>query len=257
MKKSNYKIFDCFIMLFGLFLIGYYLLNIPMTGIFSFSIIFFITGIIFIGYGCLEFYLKEHLFARLPRIWRRIILSFFTIGLLCFSIVEGAIIYYGEQEHIEDSDVVIVLGAGLMQDRISTTLRYRLDKAIEYHQAYPHVPIVVSGGQGDDETRSEAEAMKEYLVKQGIDEHLIYMENQSRDTYENFLYTHQLLEKENITAHKVTVITNKFHMMRAMYLGEYIGFDINPLSAQNYQPHSFHNYVREFFAVMKTAISYH
>ena len=47
-------------------------------------------------------------------------------------------------------------------------LRRRLDTAYEYLSLHENVKAVVSGGQGEDESISEAECMKDYLVSKGI-----------------------------------------------------------------------------------------
>lgn len=255
--KKIHKILDYILLGTGIFFVLYYLINIPISGIFTFHIIFLMGGALLILYSVIEFYRKQNIFLLLPKTIRNIILSILSVGILCFISMESIIISYGFQENYEESDVVIVLGAGLMEDRISTTLSYRLDKAIDYHEKYPKVPIIVSGGQGRDELRSEAEAMKEYLIAQGVEESLILMEDQAENTYENFQYSYELIKEQNINAQKITVITNRFHMFRSVYIGNKFTYEINALAAKDYLPLSLQTYVREFFAVIKAFIWYH
>ena len=56
---------------------------------------------------------------------------------------------------------------------------------------YPDLKIVVSGGQGEGENITEATAMRNFLVDNGVDSSLIIMEDKSTNTYENFLYSKQ------------------------------------------------------------------
>lgn len=256
MKKKNTKIFDYLLIFIGFTLIIYYLINLSTSGPFTFIFAFFICGLFMISYAAIELYKQVNVCSFLPRFVKRTIYILMIIGCIFFGILEGAIIYYGEQSTLKESDALIVLGAGLMQDRVSTTLRYRLDKALLYHKQFPNVPIIVSGGQGYGEKRSEAEAMKEYLIEGGIDEDIIYMEALSTNTYENFKFSDELMNKEKITAVTVTVITNKFHMMRATYIAEKFGFHVFPLPAENYTPQILNNYIREVFAMVKTFIVY-
>ncbi|NBK97164.1 MAG: YdcF family protein, partial [Erysipelotrichia bacterium] len=108
--------------------------------------------------------------------------------LICELFLEGFIYFYGRKRDDVACDVMIVLGAGLYGDQISSALKRRLKQALYYAQRYPEVQIVVSGGQGANETMSEAMAMKMYLIKQGIASTRIIMEDRSTSTYTNFLY---------------------------------------------------------------------
>ena len=112
---------------------------------------------------------------------------------------------------------IIVLGAGLDGDQPNGTLRARLDRAAEFAEAHPQTPIVVSGGQGDDEILPEAEAMKNYLVSQkGIDEGRILTESRSTITEENFAFSLALLESVGLTADTpVAYVTSDYHCYRA------------------------------------------
>lgn len=65
-------------------------------------------------------------------------------------------------------DAIIILGAGLDGEEPNTILKERLDLALEYVQDKPDMMIIASGGQGEDELISEAEAMRRYLVDHGI-----------------------------------------------------------------------------------------
>jgi len=85
------------------------------------------------------------------------------------------------------NDYAIILGAKVNGEIPSLSLRYRLDAALEYANQYSHVLLVLSGGQGVAEYISEGEAMKKYLMKNGIDEDRLLVESASTSTYENVL----------------------------------------------------------------------
>ena len=97
-----------------------------------------------------------------------------------------------------DFDYVIIHGAGLLKgDRISRLLEDRLNKAIDIYRMDPTPPkMIPSGGRGADETVSEAEAMKKYLLEHGIPESDIILEDRSRTTYENLKYSKQILDEQ-------------------------------------------------------------
>ena len=71
---------------------------------------------------------------------------------------------------------------------------------------------IASGGQGAGEDISEAESIKRGLLKQGIDESRILLEDKSTDTVENIKYSKKLIPKHLDTG---LVVTNDFHLYRA------------------------------------------
>lgn len=239
----------------GLALIIYYIGLRLISGFIAFSSMFCLLGIILFIYGFIELKFKVNIWGRIPKLLKRIIIVLFFIGMSIFIIIEGVIIYNGHHYDKERPDYLMVLGAGLRGSKISASLLYRLDTAVEYNKLYPDVKIIVSGGQGPDEDISEAKAMKDYLISKGIDESLIISEDKSTNTYENFLFTKKILEdetgEEDFT---VTVISNNFHMYRAKYLGEQVGFECLGYPAPSHAASSFIFYTREFFGVIKAYI---
>lgn len=77
--------------------------------------------------------------------------------------MEGLILANGLHTPNEKLEYVIILGAGLNKDKISLSLQHRLDEAIAYHKQYQDTTFIVSGGQGINESISEAEAMQQLL----------------------------------------------------------------------------------------------
>lgn len=67
-----------------------------------------------------------------------------------------------------NADYLIVLGAHVYGERMSSNLKYRIELAKEYLEENPETKVIVSGGQGHGEKISEAEAMYRYLIKNGI-----------------------------------------------------------------------------------------
>lgn len=100
-------------------------------------------------------------------------------GILCvlFNMNMGV---YGVRDTVTyEEQAVIVLGAGIKGNQVSRTLQLRLDKTIEYAQKNPNALIVVSGGQGPQETVTEACAMEKYLLENGIRAERILKEEQA------------------------------------------------------------------------------
>lgn len=126
-------------------------------------------------------------------------------------------------------DAVVILGAGIRGDQVTRTLQRRLDKGLEYAQKNPDALLVVSGGQGPQETVSEAYAMQQYLLAHGIDSARVLMEDQSTSTEENFAFSKRLLDARLGAGYRVVYITNNFHAYRAGRMAKAAG-----LSAVSY-----------------------
>ena len=88
--------------------------------------------------------------------------------LILFMVVEALILSYFGNDTDETVDYLIVAGAQVYTDSPSPVLKFRLDKAVEYLEAHPSVKCIVTGGQGTNEPRPEADVMAEYLVRNGI-----------------------------------------------------------------------------------------
>ena len=184
-KKYVYTSFE----IIGILLILYYLILKLMFGFVAFSSVFCMLGIVLLVYGYVELKFNIDIWGHIPKIFRRIITTLFTIGLVIFIGIESIIIYNGHHYDTEKPDYLVVLGAGLRGNSISASLLYRLETALDFHEMYPDVKIVVSGGQGEGENMAEALAMRNFLVDNGVSPSLIIMEDKSTDTYENFIYT--------------------------------------------------------------------
>ena len=115
----------------------------------------------------------------------------------------------------KEPDSIIVLGSGLIGDKVPPLLAQRLTKGKTIYDQFQGRPkLIVSGGQGADELTSEAAAMANYLIEQGVPEEDILIENRSRTTFENLTFSKAILEKEGLEK-DVLVVTNSFHALRA------------------------------------------
>jgi len=145
-------------------------------------------------------------------------------------------------------DCLIILGARLRGKKITEALKRRLDRGLRYLQENPKTLCVVSGGQGRGEDINEADAMAEYLIACGIAKERICLETESTSTYENLEKSLQFAEKRE----KIGVVTNNFHIYRAMKLAKYLGYEKVYAVPASCNPVMFPNYmVREFFALIK------
>ncbi|GKV66809.1 MULTISPECIES: YdcF family protein [unclassified Sporosarcina] len=156
------------------------------------------------------------------------------------------------QHHTADGshEYAIVLGAKVNGETPSLSLRYRLESAADYATRFPHVKLVLSGGQGKDEAISEAQAMYRYLLNQGIAKERLIMEDRSTSTYENLQFSKELLPE----LAGVTIISSDFHLARARFLAKQMGWQSDVVAAKTPDVVKTKVLIRERLALLKTWI---
>lgn len=182
-------------------------------------------------------------------VWLKgIFTGLFCLGLLLFCVVEIMILSRFHAIAQSGADYCIILGAQWKSNGPSEVLRRRLDKAVEYLNQNPDTLVVVSGGQGSNEIMSEAAGMRQYLLTAGIEDERILVEDKSTNTVENLTFSGGLLDKENS---RVVIVTNNFHVFRALKIAEKQGYHAEGLAASSVTWMVPNNMLREFFGVLK------
>lgn len=172
--------------------------------------------------------------------------------LLVLAIICSAFLFlYGKINNASyNEDYLIVLGCSVDGDTPSDSLISRLDKAIEYADRNTDCKIIVSGGQGENEDISEAEAMYVYLTDNGIDPKRIIKEEESTSTAENFEFSNAVTNGD-LKKSSAVFITNDYHIFRSNSLAMHQGFSMKHISAPT-PWHSFvSSYLRENLAIIK------
>ena len=175
--------------------------------------------------------------------------SFLFVSYVCYAFVYGLVAQTGE------ADFVIVLGAGLRPDGgVPPLLASRLDRgrevwaALDRRAASFRRMLIVSGGKGSDERQSEASAMRSYLVDRGFPADRLLLEDQSRSTEENLVFSKAIMDRLRPGA-RATVVTSDFHAFRAALLARRLGLQAQVTGARvaaYYRPNAA---LREFAAV--------
>lgn len=213
----------------------------------NFYFIWLILAVVVMTFAIL---LKRGFFiAHFPLWIRRTFVILLCMGVMIFGIVEGFIISGFSMKGQPGADYVIVLGAQMKADGPSKALQYRLDEAIRYLNENPSSKVIVSGGQGSDEHISEAQGMYEYLVEKGIEKDRIIKEDKSVNTTQNLAFSAEYLDRERDS---VAVVTNNFHVFRAVKIAEKAGYqNVCGIAAKGEPFLQINNMMREFFGVMK------
>lgn len=159
--------------------------------------------------------------------WRkavvRLVSVFYCLGLLWAGYLTGLMV--SAQYHTPpDGTNVIVLGAQVYSaERMGVTLTNRVNRAHVYLLENPDAKCIVTGGQGGDEPCPEALTEKNALLRLGIGEDRIYMEDRSRNTRQNLKFSREIAGKEGLGT-EFALVTQGFHMYRALKLAESAGF---------------------------------
>ena len=131
-------------------------------------------------------------------------------------------------------------------------LSNRVDKAIQIYNKCKVKPIIIpSGGQGEDEKLSEAQAMKNYLLEHGIPEESIVLEDRSTTTRENLLFSKKIIDSRE-GKKKTALVSSNYHIYRCLKLAKEIGFNCTGIGADvalYFWPSAL---IREFIAVFLT-----
>lgn len=240
----------------GLLCLGYFVGIVRYVGWTSkFPVVWAVLGGVLVAAGILI------LIDSIPQRIQTLCWGFGLLMLVAVLVVEGVIVSVMFLTVEPDLDYLVVLGAQVMGTRPSLSLQYRIDSACEYLKENPGTRAVLSGGKGPDEGISEARCMYEEMLRQGVDEEQLLLEDRSSSTCENIEFTRRLLrekierengEEELLIPLKVGIVTNGFHLFRGMAIARKktdwqvygIGAKSNAFLLPNYL-------FREFFCVIK------
>ena len=172
-----------------------------------------------------------------------------AVGVVTAATLVGIMIKYSFASPPENATVVI-LGCRVHGTRPSTMLYDRMNTALKYIKENPDSYIIASGGKGQGEDISEAQAIKTYLLDQGVAKEKIFVEDKSVNTDENIKFSSKIIEDNNLNT-KIAVATDSFHQFRAWYFAKENGFESSAISCKTRWYFSASYYSRELLAIGK------
>ena len=152
-----------------------------------------------------------------------------------------------------DKDFVIILGSKINSNgTLTPLLKGRCDRAIEfgnkqYEMTKKKIVYVPSGGKGKDEVMAEAEAIKNYLIENGIDEKQILIEDQSTSTIENMRFSKNKIDDAKKDA-KISFSTTNYHVFRSGVIANEQGIDVEGMGSKTKWYFYTNALIREFIA---------
>ena len=152
-----------------------------------------------------------------------------------------------EQAAKLDADCIVVLGCQVRSDGTpSHMLEDRLKRGVALYELGASSKILMSGDHGT-KGYDEVNTMKAYAIEAGIPTEDIFMDHAGFSTYETIYRA-----KEIFGAKKIIVVTQQYHLFRAMYIAKAAGLEVYGVAA-DYRSYSgqFSRDVREVLARIK------
>ena len=142
------------------------------------------------------------------------------------SVAKERIVTVEETATLEDVDCIIVLGCQVRDDgTLSHMLRDRLMRGLEVYHAGATPKLLMSGDHGRKEY-DEVNAMKQYAIENGVPSEHVFMDHAGFSTYETVYRAKEIFE-----ADKVIIITQEYHLYRALYIADKLGLEAYGVSA--------------------------
>jgi len=126
-----------------------------------------------------------------------------------------------------DADCILVLGAGLWAPgEASPMLADRLDRALELWDLGAGRKLLMSGDHGSADY-NEVAVMRDAALAHGVDGSDVFMDHAGFSTYESMVRA-----KEVFQCDRVVIVTQPYHLYRAVYIARSLGLDAYGVGAE-------------------------
>ncbi|MBE7002323.1 MAG: YdcF family protein [Ruminococcaceae bacterium] len=145
-----------------------------------------------------------------------VLISLLTAFLIVlYTIIASVqIVQYGKVDNKTKCDVAIVLGAATSGEEVSPVYRERINHGIWlYENGYVDY-LILTGGVGEGNEKSDAFVAKQYAVENGVPEQAILIEERSTITEENLEYAKSIMDAHSMNT--AIIVSDPLHMKRAM-----------------------------------------
>lgn len=154
------------------------------------------------------------------------LVSVLAINARVVSVGKGRLLTAQEAAQLEDVDCILVLGCQVKADGTpSLMLKDRLDRGIELYQLGAAPKLLMSGDHGQPDY-DEVGTMKQYAMDAGVPSSDVFMDHAGFSTYESMYRA-----KEVFQAHKIIIVSQEYHLYRAIYIAQALGLDAYGVAA--------------------------
>jgi vancomycin permeability regulator SanA len=189
---------------------------------------------------------------------RRVIIWILLLFIVSAPFAINGIVTEGSRQYILqpeearglDADCILVLGAKVRKDgKLSAMLEDRVLQGISLYEAGVSDRLLMSGDHGQKDY-DEVNSMKRYAVDKGVPQDNVFMDHAGFSTYESMYRARDVFEAE-----KIVIVSQEFHLYRALYVARALGLDAYGVAAQpRVYGNEAYNGLREFFARIKDFI---
>lgn len=182
-----------------------------------------------------------------------IFLLLFCAATICIAVINTYVISFSKNHILNDSDsetqydCILILGCGVRADGTpSNMLSDRLRRGIELYKAGIAPKIIMSGDHGQP-NYDEVNVMRQIALENGVPAEDIFMDHAGFSTYDSLYRAKAIFEAE-----RIIVVTQKYHLYRALYDARKMGICADGINA-DYQIYAGQRYrdVREIAARVK------
>lgn len=149
----------------------------------------------------------------------------FVPDIIVVSSAKDRIITADEAAELENTDCVLILGAGVRDGNPTPMLRDRLITGISLYKSGAAPKIIMSGDHGREDY-DEVNVMKSYAVENGVPDSDVFMDHAGFSTYDSIYRAKAVFEADSII-----IVTQKYHLYRALYIAERLGVNAVGVSA--------------------------
>lgn len=168
----------------------------------------------------------------------RIVLIVLLIAAVCLSAAVVSINEYvkhvgksrlvtaEEASQLSDIDCILVLGCSVRNNTTpSHMLEDRLITGIELYQSGASKKMLMSGDHGREDY-DEVSVMKQYAIDNSVPSEDIFMDHAGFSTYESIYRAKEIFE-----ADRIIIVTQEYHLYRALYIAREFGLEAWGVSA--------------------------
>lgn len=149
----------------------------------------------------------------------------FVPNFIVIKKTESKIVTIEEADELSNVDCAVILGAGVREGKPTPMLRDRLLVGIDLYKSGAAKKLIMSGDHGSTDY-DEVNIMKSFAVERGVPDEDIFMDHAGFSTYETIYRAKEIFEADS-----VILVSQKYHLYRALYIAERLGIKAVGVSA--------------------------
>jgi uncharacterized SAM-binding protein YcdF (DUF218 family) len=160
---------------------------------------------------------------------RRVLVGLLVLVLAYFAVTTTLVARWMGKDERPRVDAIVVLGAAQYDGRPSAIYEARLEHAVELWRDQVAPVLVFTGGKEPGDRFTEGGSGARWATERGVPEGAVLTEERSRTTYQNLAGARRLLERRHPGGqHRIVVVSDPFHMFRAVRQAADLGMDAYP-----------------------------